>query len=133
MLGAMGSEKVELLERIYERWGRGDFKTDEAYEENFTITMGVGFPDTGVHAGRDGVAAYMRSFLEPWEWITIKAEQIEAEGDRVLVRVLQSGTGSASGIAVEFRYFQLWSFAGDRPVEMETIREEDEARIALSR
>lgn len=130
-LPAMPSDHVELLREVYERWGRGDFKTEALYSDDFTMTMGPDFPDTGVHAGLEGVAAYTRGFLEPWERITITAEEMEGSGDRVLVRVLQAGAGAASGIETELRYFHLWSFSAGQPVAMETIMHEDEARAKL--
>jgi ketosteroid isomerase-like protein len=127
----VSEENVELLRRIYERWEAGDFKPDPALEDDFTITMGPDFPDSGVHAGLDGVAAYMRGFLEPWELVTISPEEMIASGDKVLVRVRQAGTGTSSRIPVEMRYFHLWSFDGPRPVAMETIMYEGEARTRL--
>ncbi len=127
----MASENVELLQDVYERWGRGDFRTEAVLDQDFTITMGPDFPDSGVHAGREGVAAYMRNFLEPWERLTIEAEQMEASGDQVLVRVLQSGSGVSSGVAVELRYFQLWTFVDGRPVGMETVMHEADANARI--
>jgi ketosteroid isomerase-like protein len=129
----VAAENVELLRRIYERWGAGDFRPDPSLGQDFTITMGPEFPDTGVHAGLEGVAAYMRAFLEPWEWITITAEELIDSGDLVLVRVLQSGTGASSGVAVELRYFHLWTFDGARAVGMETIMHETDALAAIGR
>lgn len=127
----MSAENLEVLRGIYERWAVGDFKTEDRVDPSFTITMGVDFPDTGVHAGREGVAAYTRGFLEPWERITIEAEEMADSGDLVLVRVRQAGTGISSGIAVELRYFQHWTFEDGTPVAMETIMDESEARQRL--
>jgi ketosteroid isomerase-like protein len=131
MLGAMASDNLELLKEVYECWRTGDFHTEQAYADGFTITMGRDFPDAGVHAGKDGTAAYMKGFLEPWKSLTIEAEGMTEFGDRVLVRVLQSGTGASSGIATELRYFQLWTFAEGKPVTMETVMHEGEARAKL--
>jgi ketosteroid isomerase-like protein len=127
----MSAENLELLRRVYDRWGGGDFHPDPAFAEEFAITIAVDFPDAGTHAGPEGVAAYMKGFLEPWERLTISAEEMIDSADRVLVRVLQSGTGISSGIAVELRYFHLWSFEGGRPTGMESIMREDEARARL--
>jgi ketosteroid isomerase-like protein len=127
----VSTENVELLREIYDRWGTGEFKPHPSLGQDFTITMGPAFPDAGVHAGLEGVAAYMRGFLEPWERVTIVAEEMTDSGDLVLVRVHQSGTGKSSGAAVEMRYFQLWSFSGARPVAMETIMDEAEAMARL--
>ena len=127
----MSDRNLELIRSIYERWGAGDFKTHDLYADDFTLTLGPEFPDAGMHAGRDGLAAYMRGFLEPWVELTIEAEEISGGGDRVLVRVLQSGTGTASGIPTDLRYFQLWSFEGETPVALESIKEESDARARL--
>jgi ketosteroid isomerase-like protein len=127
----MSAENVELLREIYDRWGTGDFRPHPSLGQDFTITMGPDFPDSGVHAGLEGVAAYMKAFLEPWKRVTITAEEMTDSGDRVLVRVLQSGTGESSGIPVEMRYFHLWSFNGATPLGMETIMHEADARARL--
>jgi ketosteroid isomerase-like protein len=127
----VGSENVDLLREVYVSWGRGEFSLDPRLPDEFTITMGADFPDAGVHSRIAGVAAYMRGFLEPWERLTIEVEELTDVGDRVLARVLQSGTGVSSGIAVELRYFQLWTFEAGRPVAMETIMHEVDARAKL--
>jgi ketosteroid isomerase-like protein len=128
----MSAENVELLRRIYERWGVGDFKTESHVGDDFTVVLGPEFPDQGVYPGRDGVRTYMRSFLDPWEKLTIKAEELIGGGGKVLVRVLQSGTGVGSGVAVELRYFQLWTFEDGTPVRVESIMEEGDARKGLT-
>jgi ketosteroid isomerase-like protein len=127
----MSAENVELLHQIYDRWGSGDFKPHPSLGPDFTIAMGPDFPDAGVHAGLEGVAAYMKAFLEPWQRVTIEAEELIDSGDLVLVRVLQSGTGESSGIPVEMRYFHLWSFNAATPLRMETIMHEAEAQGRL--
>lgn len=127
----MSRENLELLERIYRRWGQGDFEPDPSMGEDFTLAMGPEFPDTGVYTGRESVASYMAQFLEPWDKLTIEAEEMVDGDGKVLVSVLQSGAGTASGIAVELRYFQLWTFDDGRPVRMETIRDEAFARASF--
>ncbi|MGH2981782.1 MAG: nuclear transport factor 2 family protein [Solirubrobacterales bacterium] len=129
----MSDQNVALLEGIYERWSQGDFRTEAAYGEQFSVELGPEFPDSGVHAGLEGVAAYTKGFLDPWERITITAEEMIDGEDKVLVRVLQSGTGRSSGIAVELRYFHLWSFDGTTPARMASIMEEADALARLGR
>lgn len=129
MLGRMSAENVAYLNGIYERWGRGDFRTPVS--DGFTIEMGPDFPDAGEHVGVEGVAAYTRGLLEPWERLTIEAEEMFEGEDEVLVRVLQVGTGKSSGIPVQLRYFQLWIFGGPQPSRMVTIMDESDAMAHL--
>jgi ketosteroid isomerase-like protein len=123
----MSAENVQLLRRIYERWRVGDFHTESYYADDFTFALGPDFPDQGVYQGREAVKSYMRGFLDPWEELTIAPEELIDGDSMVLVRVLQSGKGVGSGVAVELRYFHLWTFDGSKPVRMESIMEEADA------
>jgi ketosteroid isomerase-like protein len=127
----MSEENVEFLRRLYDRWGSGDFRTESWFDDDFAVVLGPDFPDQGVHEGREGVKAYMRGFLDPWKQLTIEVEELVDGGDRLLARVLQSGTGGSSGAAVELRYFHLWTFEEGKPVRMESIMDEADARARL--
>ena len=127
----MSAENVALLDRIYERWAHGDFGVELSSHADITFALDPAFPDSGEHIGPEGVAAYMRNFLEPWDELTMNAEEMIDGGDKVLVRLLQSGTGESSGIAVELRYFHLWIFEDSRLVRMEAIKEESDAMARL--
>jgi ketosteroid isomerase-like protein len=89
------------------------------------------FPDAGTYLGLDAMRAYTRGFLEPWTEITIEAEEITDTGDSVVVAVRQRGTGGESGALTELRYFQVWSFRGDRVIRLENFRERAEALEAV--
>jgi ketosteroid isomerase-like protein len=128
MLAAMPSENLELLARIYEAWGAGDFRRDPSLPDEFTLVMHASVPDAGTYAGRDRVAYYMEQFLQPWERLTIAAEEMTERGDKVLVQVLQTGVGGTSGITAGQQMFNLWTFAEGKPVQMEAFSEEAPAR-----
>jgi ketosteroid isomerase-like protein len=127
----MSEENLKLVRGIYERWAQGDFKTHATYPEDMELELGPEFPDAGVHSGLDGIAAYMRGFLQPWSRLTIAAEELTDCENRVLAKVLQAGVGESSGIPVELRYFQLWTFDGDTPARLESMMREDEAQDRL--
>ena len=128
----MSRENVEAIRSIYERWGAGDFQAGvELFDPNIVFIMRPEFPDSGTYLGIEGVAEYMRNFLEPWSRITIEAKEIVAAGDSVIVAVSQVGVGSGSGAVTEFRYFHVWSFQGGRVIRFETMRERAEAMEAV--
>ena len=127
----MASEKVELLERIYARWGSGDFSRDPALPEEFTIVLAPEIPETGTYAGSEQVAAYMAQFLEPWDPLTITAQEMIEQGDKVLVRVVQRGIGSASGADAAQEMVNLWTFSAGAPVRMWVTVDETAARAEL--
>ena len=95
------------------------------------FVIGPDFPDSGHYEGLEGINRYMRLLLEPWDRLTIAAEKIEAVGDHgVIVAVLQTGTGSGSGIPTEFRYFHAWTFSDGKVVRWENTRDRESALAA---
>jgi ketosteroid isomerase-like protein len=128
----VSQERVEAIRRVYERWAEGDFQSGvEPFDPDVVFVMGRDFPESGVYHGVEGVRDYTRGFLEPWTHITIAAEEITEAGDSVVARVLQRGTGEGSGAVTEFRYFQVWSFRGDKVIRWENFRERAEALAAV--
>jgi ketosteroid isomerase-like protein len=124
----MSQERVDAVRSVYERWSEGDFRAAvDLLDPLVLFVMGPEFPDAGTYLGPEGVAEYTRGFLEPWEQITIDAEEIADAGDSVVVGVCQRGTGSGSGAATEFRYFHVWSFRGRRVIRFETFRKRAQA------
>ena len=127
----MSRRKLEALERVYERWGQGDFTASlDVFDERVVFVMGPGFPEAGIYVGYEGVAEYTRGFLEPWSHITISALEMTPAGDSVVVEVRQRGMGEASGADTGFDYFQLWTFRGEKVIRLENIRERSDAFAA---
>ena len=73
----------------------------------------------------------MRELLTTWSTFAIEGESFVDAGDTVLVEVRQRGTGPASQVETEIRYFQAWTFRGDAIIRIESIRERAEALEAV--
>ncbi len=128
----MTQEHVEVLRRVYERWGEGDFRAGvELYDPHAVFVQRPEFPHSGVYVGPEQVAGYMRELLEAWTNFTIAAEEIIAAGDSVVVAVHQKAMGTGSAAETEFRYFHVWTFRGSTVVRWENFRERDEALEAV--
>jgi ketosteroid isomerase-like protein len=124
----MALGRVDKVRSVYDHWREGDFRTTfELFDRNVVFVMPPELPDSGAYVGTDAVADYTRQFLEPWTHLTIDAEDLVGEGDTVLASVVQRGAGDASGAATEIRYFQLWSFRGDRVIRLENVRDRGDA------
>ena len=120
----MSAENVETVRGIYECWAEGDFRGGmEFYDSEMEFVLSPDFPDTGTYRGQDAISAYMRGFLEPWQRLAIAAENIADAGDTVVASVVQSGVGVGSGVPVEVRYVQVWTFRDGRVVRLENFRE----------
>ncbi len=115
---------MEAVRGVYERWERViSAAALRLFDPAVVFVIGPGFPDAGSYAGVEGIRGYMRGFLEPWDRITISAEELEDAGDTVIATVLQSGVGAGSGVATELHYFQAWTFADGKVVRLQNFRE----------
>lgn len=124
----MPQDRIATVRSIYERWANGDFRsTFDLLDRNVVFVMPPELPDAGTYLGNEAVAEYTRGFLEPWTHITMEAEELLPAGDSVVASIVQRATGDASGAATELRYFQLWTFRGDKVIRLENIRERDKA------
>jgi ketosteroid isomerase-like protein len=125
----MSQRNIEIVRRIYERWGRGDFRAGvELYDPYVLFVLRPEFPDAGAYCGPDEIRRYMRrDFLADLEGAVIVGEEFLAAGDSVVVRVNQQATGAGSGAPVAMRYYQVWTFRGSSVIRLESIREREEA------
>jgi ketosteroid isomerase-like protein len=125
----MSQENVEVVRRIYEGWGRGDFRAGtELYDPYVLLVLRSGFPDAGAYCGLEEIRRYMRDeYLADLDGAVIVGEELLEAGDSVVVRVNQQATGTGSGAPVEMRYYQVWTFRGGSVIRIESIRGRDEA------
>ena len=128
----MAGGRTDVLRGVYDRWAEGDFRAAvDLFDPQIAFVVGPGFPDTGLYSGPEEIAGYMRHLLEPWDRLTIAAEEFIPAGDSIVVAVVQRGSGSESGAETEFRYFHVWSFRGDRVIRWENFREREDALAAI--
>ena len=117
-------DRVAAIRQVYSAWERGKYGAGlELYDPGMTLEVHNPIPDAGIYEGLAGLQRYMRRFLETWDAYEIHAQDVEAEGDRVIVTVHHAGR--ASGARAEMTYFQIWTFAGERVVRMDIGRERD--------
>jgi ketosteroid isomerase-like protein len=129
----MSEGNVEAVRRVYEQWGRGNFRAGvELYDPHVVLVQRQELLESGTYLGLDGIRDYMAAFLEAWERVTIEAEEVFAAGDSVVAQVVQRAIGKESGVEpTEFEYFQIWSFRGGKVIRLEVIRDRDEALKAV--
>jgi ketosteroid isomerase-like protein len=129
----MSQENVEVVREVYERWSEGDFRASvELFDPHVVLVLrpefGPDSPDAVTYLGPEAIAAYTRdNLLKTWTDFTMKAEEIVAAGESVLVGVHQHGVGRASGVPTEMRFFTLWTFRGGKVIRIESFPERAEA------
>jgi ketosteroid isomerase-like protein len=125
----MSQQHLETVRRIYDRWGRGDFRAGtELYDPEVLLVLRPEFPEAGTYHGPEEIRRYMREdFLADFENAAIAGEEFLDAGDTVVVRVTQRATGPESRVPIAMRYYQLWTFRGSSVVRIESIRERSDA------
>jgi ketosteroid isomerase-like protein len=128
----MSQENVETVRRIFEAWGKGDFRaTTEYFDANVVLVVGRGFPDPGTALGPDAVREFTIRFMQQWDHLTMSAEELRPIGDAVLVHTRQMGSGKASRVETEMTYFWLFNLQGGKIIRLESFRDEASALEAL--
>jgi ketosteroid isomerase-like protein len=128
----MSQENVEIVRRIFDAWGSGDWSIGNEYlDQHAVYVVSSDFPAFGCYLGLDAIRAYWRDFLEQWERLTLEAKRIEAVGDTVLAHVVQHAKGRASGVEGDLPYFMLFTFRGKKIVRTEAVMHHAEALEAV--
>ncbi len=124
----MAQENVEIVRRVYQRWGTGGFEAAAPdLDPHVMFVVRPPFPESGIFVGLGSIGAYMQEFLKQWARFTLEPTDLQAVGDTVVARVAQRSKGRASGIDTEGTYFMLFTFRGGKILWIETVLDEGEA------
>ena len=128
----MIADRVETVRRIYDEWGRGNFRAGtELFDPNVMLVLNPDFPEPGAYVGPEQIGEYMRDLLASYTGFTIAGKDFVGAGDSVVVEVHQAGTGATSGAPTNHHYFQVWSFRGESVIRIESIQERRAALAAV--
>ena len=84
-----------------------------------------------VYIGRDAVIAASRHYWGTWEDYSLEAEEIIDAGSSVVVAVRERMRGKGSGVQLDRRWAQTWTFQRGRVIRWELFRETTEALEAV--
>ena len=83
------------------------------------------------YRGHDGVRAYWRYWLESWESIEFRLDDLIDAGDEVVALIWQRNRGRASGAVVEYEYAQVWALRDGLVTRQRTFVRQEEALKAV--
>jgi len=72
----------------------------------------------GAAVGAEAAKTMMEGAYRKWPDLHVTVEDILAEGDKVMVRNIWTGTHAKTGQRMEFHGFVLWRLAGGKIVEL---------------
>jgi ketosteroid isomerase-like protein len=108
---AMSQENVEIMRRMLDQ---AQEKPDALYDildqDVQWDATALGVPGLTTFHGPDGVREFFRRWVGAFEEWGYDTEELIDAGDSVVVRIHQWGRGKGSGVAVEGRFWQVWTF-----------------------
>ena len=129
----MAAPQLEMVERGYAAWRRGDLEGAVAeFHPDFELIENPAFPEAGVYRGAAEFVRYAASFLEMFEEWRLDVEETIDAGEDVLVFVRWRVRGKASQALAELPIIHRWTFAEGRPIRMQSYLDRDEALAAVT-
>jgi ketosteroid isomerase-like protein len=127
----MSDDLVHILERGYAvMWHERRVEDSvRALGDDFEWIV-PGHPEGDVRRGAEGVAEFVREWIEPWEDMEVEWDLQQVGADQVLAIIDMRGRGRESGVPAEMHFAQLWTFRDGRAVRMAMYYDMDEARRA---
>ena len=124
----MSEENVEIMRGMLDRAHEDPGALFEILAEDVEWeTGGLGAPDLPTCHGPDGVRDFFRRWtgaFEEWGWET---EDLIDAGDSVITQTRQWGRGKGSGVEVDARFWQIWTFRNGKVVHSTYRQDRGEA------
>jgi ketosteroid isomerase-like protein len=128
----MSQQSVELVQRVYEGWARGDFSQIEAFHPEIDFEM-VDWPHQTSARGIEAMWRTWRSTLRAWDdFRAVPIEYIDC-GRNVLVINHIQGSGKESGAEVSAETATVWTIEGGRVVRLALYWDTARAREVAER
>ena len=123
----MSQENVETVRRIYEAFNRGDMEgAFELVSPDFE-----GIPDerdlAGTVRGRENVRRAIEEWIDSFVESRLDPERFFETGDQVIAFIRNTGRGRASGVELDVRVAQVWTFQAGTPVRAQTYADRERA------
>ena len=124
----MPGANVDLVRRGYDAWNRGDREwVLGQMAPDFLWVPPPDDPDPGTHEGHEGVERYWNAWREVFGQLEFEVEELIDAGPKVLAVVRRLGTGNASGIEIQERVIQVFTFEQGKAVRCEEFYGRQEA------
>lgn len=123
---------VDVIRRAYEHFAStGDLLVDHT-AAGFVWDMSHfrGWPEQPTYIGVDGAREFLRTWTEAWDDWELELESLHDAGEQVVAMVHQRGRSKATGVAVEMRFAQLYTFRDGKQTRMEMYADPAEAMRA---
>ena len=124
----MPGANLDLVRRGYDAWNKGDRSwVLEQMAPNFQWVTPPDDPDPGIHEGHEGVEQYWDAWWEVFGQLEFEVEELLDAGPKVLAVVRRLGIGNASGIEIQERVIQVFTFEQGKAIRCEEFYDRRQA------
>jgi ketosteroid isomerase-like protein len=125
----MSQENVEIIRRGYEYWrATGEIR---AHADLVWDVSNLGWPDRQIYPGAEGADQFLAEWADAWDDWELEVEDYFDAGERVVAIVNQRGRSKATGVPVDMRFAQVWTFRDGQAIRMQMYASVDEALEAV--
>jgi uncharacterized protein len=127
----MPPSNAELLEAVYESWGRGDWTPQfDVYADDMEWGWSADFPEPGMRSEIGRKSSRLHAWLSQWENWRCEAERYIESGDLVIVFCRYSGRGKGSGASLETHGAHVWTMRDGKAARLEVFPSRESALAA---
>jgi ketosteroid isomerase-like protein len=125
----MSQENMEIIKRGYEHWtATGEIR---AHADFVWDVSNLRWPDQQIYPGGEGAMQFLAEWADAWDDWELEVEDYVDAGERVVVIVNQRGRSKATGIPVDMRFAQVWTFRDGQAIRMQMYASPEEALEAV--
>jgi ketosteroid isomerase-like protein len=123
---------VEVVREIVDALNRGDVDAMLArMDPDFEWKALEESPASGGYRGHEQVRRYVEDWRTTFDNVWVELGEPTAVGDHVVVDVRGHGRGKASGVELDSRFCQVWTFRRGTAVGMQEYATRDEGLAAV--
>ena len=122
------SENIELVREGLEAFLDGDLdRALELAHPDIVSTRTAPLPDPQTYHGFDGLVQMWADWTADFDEFEMESVEFAEVGDRVIVEMINRGTGKASGVVVDGRFWFAYTLAGGKVVRLDAYLTKDQA------
>jgi ketosteroid isomerase-like protein len=127
----MSQKNVELVQKAYDAFSRGDAETiRELFPAEFVADFSRRLVDPSVLPREEALAALLSGTDDSWEALPLwEPLEVTDANDKVAALIRTTARGKVSGIEVEARVWNVWTFREGRPVELKYFGDDRAAAL----
>ena len=122
----MSEENVEIVRRLFTAFSRGD-TTGWLQEMDPDVVLHVDQAGQGVYRGHEGAIKSFVDWTEDIDDFKVVSEEFLDNGDYVVVRTRQTGSGRSSGVPMEGVFWFVCQMRDGKVVRIHVLATEQAA------